>query len=91
MVFPCQLNTIVTGLKENEPLLDSILTHMGNMHEKLENFVMAINLYKRAISIMEIKYGEFLHNLLLLLFLYIRMLSLSIGSTLEGCVLGGFC
>ncbi|MCD9559345.1 hypothetical protein HAX54_017246, partial [Datura stramonium] len=27
---------IVGGLKDEEPLLDSILTHMGNMYEKLE-------------------------------------------------------
>lgn len=31
---------------------------MGNMYEKLENFEMAINLYRRAISVTEMKYGE---------------------------------
>lgn len=52
------LNTVVAGLKENEPLLDSILIHMGNMYEKLENFEMAINLYRKAISVTERKYGD---------------------------------
>lgn len=56
--FPCQLNSVAAGLMGNEPLLDSILIHMGNMYEKLENFEMAINLYRRAISVTEMKYGE---------------------------------
>lgn len=56
--FPCQLNSVAADLKENEPLLDSILIHMGNMYEKLENFEIAINLYRRAISVTEMKYGE---------------------------------
>lgn len=53
-----QLSEIVDDLKDEEPLLDSILTHMGNMYEKLENFEMSICLYGRAVKVVERLYGK---------------------------------
>lgn len=53
-----QLSEIVGDLKDEEPLLDSILTHMGNMYEKLENFEMSICLYGRAVKVVERLYGK---------------------------------
>lgn len=52
------LSEIVDDLKDEEPLLDSILTHMGNMYEKLENFEMSICLYGRAVKVVERLYGN---------------------------------
>nr|XP_016433886.1 PREDICTED: uncharacterized protein LOC107760364 [Nicotiana tabacum] len=52
------LGEIVDDLKDEEPLLDSILTHMGNMHEKLETFEMSICLYGRAVKVIERLYGN---------------------------------
>ncbi|XP_016471148.2 uncharacterized protein LOC107793338 isoform X2 [Nicotiana tabacum] len=52
------LGEIVDDLKDEEPLLDSILTHMGNMYEKLENFEMSICLYGRAVKVIERLYGN---------------------------------
>ncbi|KAM3381783.1 nephrocystin-3 isoform X2 [Capsicum galapagoense] len=52
------LSEIVGDLKDEEPLLDSILTHMGNMYEKLENFEMSICLYRRAVKVLERLYGN---------------------------------
>ncbi|CAN4089540.1 unnamed protein product [Withania somnifera] len=52
------LSGIVSDLKDEEPLLDSILTHMGNMYEKLENFEMSICLYGRAVKAVGRLYGN---------------------------------
>ncbi|XP_073032745.1 uncharacterized protein [Primulina eburnea] len=57
------LYKIVNGLKDEELLLDSILVHMGSMHEKLENFEKSIYFYRRSLEIMERKFG--LNNSLL--------------------------
>ncbi|CAI9086921.1 OLC1v1020852C2 [Oldenlandia corymbosa var. corymbosa] len=51
------LNGVVSGLKEEEEFLDSILVHMGNMYEKLEKFELAVDHYRRALEITEKKYG----------------------------------
>ncbi|KAK6135326.1 hypothetical protein DH2020_030914 [Rehmannia glutinosa] len=51
------LHKIVTGLKDEEPLLDSILMHMGSMHAKLEKFDLSVCFYRRSLQIMERKYG----------------------------------
>ncbi|GAA0152328.1 hypothetical protein LIER_37467 [Lithospermum erythrorhizon] len=53
-----ELDEIVKELKDDEPLLDSILMHMGSMCTKLENFESATYCYSRAIEIMESRYGE---------------------------------
>ncbi|KAL3524423.1 hypothetical protein ACH5RR_017257 [Cinchona calisaya] len=53
-----RLKKVANGLKDDEPLLDSILLHMGNMYEKLEKFELAINQYGRALNIIERKYGN---------------------------------
>lgn len=53
-----QLSEIVEGLKNNEPLLDSILMHMGSVYEKMEEFEMSFSSYNRALAIMEREYGE---------------------------------
>ncbi|XP_049393488.1 uncharacterized protein LOC125857879 isoform X1 [Solanum stenotomum] len=52
------LSEVVDDLKDEEPLLDSILTHMGNMYEKLENFEMSICVYGRAVKVVERLYGN---------------------------------
>lgn len=52
------LSEVVDDLKDEEPLLDSILTHMGNMYEKLENFEMSICVYERAVKVVERLYGN---------------------------------
>ncbi|CDP05043.1 unnamed protein product [Coffea canephora] len=49
---------VVEELKDDEPLLDSILLHMGNMYEKVKKFEMALYQYRRALRIMEQKYGN---------------------------------
>ncbi|KAG8381126.1 hypothetical protein BUALT_Bualt06G0090000 [Buddleja alternifolia] len=52
------LHQIVTGLKDEELLLDSILMHMGSMYAKLEKFDLSISFYRRSLQIMESKYGN---------------------------------
>lgn len=52
------LKQVVEELKDDEPVLNSILIHMGNMYEKVEKFEMAIYQYRRALRIMEKKYGN---------------------------------
>ncbi|KAL3342291.1 hypothetical protein AABB24_026355 [Solanum stoloniferum] len=52
------LSEVVDDLKDEEPLLDLILTHMGNMYEKLENFEMSICVYGRAVKVVERLYGN---------------------------------
>ncbi|XP_019200299.1 PREDICTED: nephrocystin-3 [Ipomoea nil] len=52
------LSKIVEGLKNDEPLLDSILMHMGSVYEKMEEFEMSFSSYNRALAIMEREYGD---------------------------------
>ncbi|XP_073125999.1 uncharacterized protein [Henckelia pumila] len=52
------LYEIVNGLKDEEPLLDSILMHMGSMHAKLEKFEKSMHFYGRSLEIMERKFGS---------------------------------
>lgn len=68
-----QLGEIVDDLKDEEPLLDSILTHMGNMHEKLETFEMSICLYGRAVKVIERLYGTSVFFSTFLVLLILRM------------------
>lgn len=47
----------MNALNDEEPLIDSILMHMGNIYAKLEKFELSINFYQRSLQIMERKYG----------------------------------
>ncbi|XP_057798734.1 uncharacterized protein LOC131014697 [Salvia miltiorrhiza] len=51
------LHKIVNALNDEEPLIDSILMHMGNIYAKLEKLELSINFYQRSLQIMERKYG----------------------------------
>ncbi|GKB93150.1 nephrocystin-3 isoform X1, partial [Tanacetum coccineum] len=48
-----KLNEIVHDLSDDEPLLDSILTHMGSMHSALGRYEKSMILYKRVLEILE--------------------------------------
>ncbi|KAI3701796.1 hypothetical protein L6452_27147 [Arctium lappa] len=48
---------IESVLREDEPLLDSILTHMGSMHSALGRFENSMLLYKRVLEITERNHG----------------------------------
>lgn len=52
-----QLNKVVDSLTDGEPFLDSVLLHMGSMYSTLKKFEKSISVYKRAIDIMEKKFG----------------------------------
>ncbi|XP_076928853.1 uncharacterized protein LOC143592967 [Bidens hawaiensis] len=52
------LNEIVRDLGDDEPLLDSILTHMGSMHSTLGRFEKSMLLYTRALEILERNHGK---------------------------------
>ncbi|KAJ9546142.1 hypothetical protein OSB04_025849 [Centaurea solstitialis] len=47
------MDEIVHDLRDDEPLLDSILTHMGSMHSALGRFENSMLSYKRALEITE--------------------------------------
>ncbi|KAL0542493.1 hypothetical protein IC582_022607 [Cucumis melo] len=52
------LNKVVDSLTDGEPFLDSVLLHMGSMYSTLKKFEKSVSAYKRAIDIMEKKFGE---------------------------------
>ncbi|KAL6127255.1 hypothetical protein ACLB2K_075296 [Fragaria x ananassa] len=52
------LNEIVSSLKDDEPLLDSVLVHMGSMYSTLGKFEKSMLVYRRAIDNMENIYGK---------------------------------
>ncbi|KAL6972111.1 hypothetical protein U1Q18_031797 [Sarracenia purpurea var. burkii] len=52
------LNDVVDGLKDDEPLLDSILIHMGSMHSNLGEFEKSMLAYSRSVEILERKHGK---------------------------------
>lgn len=52
------LNEVVNVLLDDEPLLDSVLTHMGSMYTTLRKFENSMRMYKRALGIIEGKYGN---------------------------------
>ncbi|PQQ04267.1 nephrocystin-3 isoform X1 [Prunus yedoensis var. nudiflora] len=47
------LNEVVDSLKDDEPLLDSVLVHMGSMYSTLGKFEKSMSAYRRAIGNME--------------------------------------
>lgn len=60
-----QINKIVDNLKESEPLLDSVLMHVGSMYSAIGKFENAILAHQRAVRILENRYGNDLLNLFL--------------------------
>ncbi|ESQ43200.1 hypothetical protein EUTSA_v10013148mg [Eutrema salsugineum] len=52
------INKIVDKLKDTEPLLDSVLMHVGSMYSALGMFENAVLAHQRAVSILEIRFGE---------------------------------
>ncbi|XP_034202268.1 nephrocystin-3 isoform X4 [Prunus dulcis] len=52
------LNEVVDSLKDDEPLLDSVLVHMGSMYSTLGKFEKSMSAYRRAIGNMEHIYGD---------------------------------
>lgn len=69
------MSGIVDSLKDDEPLLDAILMHMGSMYSTLENYEKSMLVYQRVINVLESRYGKCdletlmsLHSLLNLLF-----------------------
>lgn len=53
-----QLHKIMSELNDEEPLIDSILMHMGNIYSNLGKFDLSIYCYRRSLQIMERKYGR---------------------------------
>ncbi|XP_070681128.1 uncharacterized protein [Malus domestica] len=53
-----QLNEVVDSVKDGEPLLDSVLVHMGSMYSTLGKFEKSMSAYRRAVSNMENRYGN---------------------------------
>jgi len=53
-----QINKIVDNLKDSEPLLDSVLMHVGSMYSVIGKFENAILVHQRAIRILENRYGN---------------------------------
>ncbi|KAI3893681.1 hypothetical protein MKX03_032097 [Papaver bracteatum] len=52
------LNEIVVTLKNEEPLLDSVLMHMGSMYTNLGKFEEAMLVYRRGLAILEGLFGK---------------------------------
>jgi hypothetical protein len=57
-----QLNEVVESLKDNEPLLDSVLVHMGSMYSTLGKFEKSLLVYRRSIDMLENRYGNWSLN-----------------------------
>uniref|UniRef100_A0A7N0ZUZ1 Nephrocystin-3 n=2 Tax=Kalanchoe fedtschenkoi TaxID=63787 RepID=A0A7N0ZUZ1_KALFE len=53
-----ELCSIIDGLEDDEPILDSILMHMGSMYSALGKFEKSIAMYRRALHILECSYGN---------------------------------
>ena len=54
-----QMDKIVDGLKDDEALLDSVLLHMGSVYSTLGKFEKSMLMYRRALEILEMTYGNF--------------------------------
>ncbi|XP_028104668.1 uncharacterized protein LOC114303718 isoform X4 [Camellia sinensis] len=52
------LDEVVDGLKDDELLLDSVLTHMGSMYSALGKFEDSMLAYRRSLEILEREYGN---------------------------------
>lgn len=53
------MDKIVDGLKDDEALLDSVLLHMGSVYSTLGKFEKSMLMYRRALEILEMTYGNF--------------------------------
>lgn len=53
------MKEVVDNLKDDAPRLDSILMHMGSMYATLSKFEKSLDVYERAVYIMERTYGEY--------------------------------
>lgn len=53
-----QISKIVDKLMDSEPLLDSVLMHVGSMYSSLGMFENALLAHQRAVSILENTYGD---------------------------------
>ncbi|KAH1255656.1 hypothetical protein AAZV13_04G192500 [Glycine max] len=51
------MKEVVDNLKDDAPRLDSILMHMGSMYATLSKFEKSLDVYQRAVYIMERTYG----------------------------------
>ncbi|KAG6650458.1 hypothetical protein I3843_06G040300 [Carya illinoinensis] len=52
------LAEVVDSLKDNEPLLDVVLVHMGSLFSALGKFDRSLLVYQRSIDILENRYGK---------------------------------
>lgn len=52
------MDNIVDGVKDDEPLLDSVLMHMGSVYSTMGKFEKSMLLYRRALEILEKTYGN---------------------------------
>ncbi|XP_043720369.1 uncharacterized protein LOC122667941 [Telopea speciosissima] len=52
------LNEIVRSVKNGEPLLDSVLMHMGSIYAALGKFEDALRVYRRGLEILESIFGK---------------------------------
>ncbi|KAJ0246281.1 hypothetical protein HA466_0178290 [Hirschfeldia incana] len=52
------ISKIVDKLRDSEPLLDSVLMHVGSMYSALGMFENALLAHQRAVSILENTYGD---------------------------------
>ncbi|KAL5145681.1 Nephrocystin-3 [Glycine soja] len=52
------MKEVVDNLKDDAPRLDSILMHMGSMHATLSKFEKSLDVYERAVYIMERTYDK---------------------------------
>ncbi|XP_010520962.1 PREDICTED: nephrocystin-3 [Tarenaya hassleriana] len=52
------IDRIVDGLKDDEPLLDSVLVHLGSMYSVVGKFENAILVHQRVVGILEGRYGK---------------------------------
>jgi hypothetical protein len=53
-----QLDEVVERLTDDEPLLDSVLIHMGSMYSALGKFEKSMLVYQRVIAILERIHGK---------------------------------
>ncbi|XP_062153907.1 uncharacterized protein LOC133862057 isoform X2 [Alnus glutinosa] len=52
------LTEVVDSLKDNEPLVDVVLVHMGSLYSALGKFEKSLLAYRRSIDILENRYGK---------------------------------
>ncbi|XP_037496036.1 nephrocystin-3 isoform X3 [Jatropha curcas] len=52
------LNEVVESVKDDGPLLESVLMHMGSMYSALGKFEKSMIIYQKVIGVLESKYGK---------------------------------